>query len=725
MLIVLLMSMLVLAFVSNLIHVYATGSQSVEEFTDNILFRKPYLSLPTWELDETWDFAVGVVGAEAYFSLGECYIRLPTTVKAKYDTTIRKGDTNTVDMSIDTYNSDGLEFEFRIGFEASLTWDPVWGDKTTLGEVDYGFSLEKDFTPPLGGDKVCLASDDLSASLELCDCVKLEIGLEVRLEITGNKVFGDYWLDDDYCVDHDIDPSGVVMTTKDTYTEQFSIEQTQLSGTDGYVDFGVNRANLMYRVTYTVKLDPYIKFEIKVDGIHEDWTWYLADTFGHPGGFPIWEKDDDIPVDTENSDDLDYVMSRTVNVDQQEYDIPIFTIGPAEPLPGVIAGFPVIVDIPINQIAVDLPPSFTIDDTTIDIYYANGSLMKSVAITPTDFANKLKTISIAIPSAPVVGYDHIEFSLNTPVISNPPEYGHVTDVPAFSIASLMFTYQLPDLDIQRLDVVAVDYIEPSIAYEYAISVEVENNGTLGSPPSSVRLWLYDGIPVSHLDQQSMEFLISKSTLIGTRPLNFLTPGAAQLVTFYWHDVSWVGRYATFIAEVVQVMPEISDTNNRALATAWVMSRAHDIAINRLEPSKIWVLVGEQIHFDITVKNEGLETESFVVEFYAGESLIDSTTVASLSPGSTQDLVFYWAPECGGAGTYEFEALVPPISFEDDTIDNFYVCTVDVSDSVGGVWVPADKPGLLAPYIGLASTILVATVATAVYVKRVKRRKEKQ
>ena len=46
-------------------------------------------------------------------------------------------------------------------------------------------------------------------------------------------------------------------------------------------------------------------------------------------------------------------------------------------------------------------------------------------------------------------------------------------------------------------------------------------------------------------------------------------------------------------------------------------------------------------------------------------------------------------------------------------------------AVGGVVVPVDKFGLLAPYIGLASTILAATVATTVYVKHVKRRKEKQ
>jgi len=44
---------------------------------------------------------------------------------------------------------------------------------------------------------------------------------------------------------------------------------------------------------------------------------------------------------------------------------------------------------------------------------------------------------------------------------------------------------------------------------------------------------------------------------------------------------------------------------------------------------------------------------------------------------------------------------------------------------GGIVIPVDKFGLLAPYIGLASTMIVATVATTIYAKRVKRRKEKR
>jgi GH25 family lysozyme M1 (1,4-beta-N-acetylmuramidase) len=45
--------------------------------------------------------------------------------------------------------------------------------------------------------------------------------------------------------------------------------------------------------------------------------------------------------------------------------------------------------------------------------------------------------------------------------------------------------------------------------------------------------------------------------------------------------------------------------------------------------------------------------------------------------------------------------------------------------VGGIVIPVDKLALLAPYIGLTSTIVVAAVATVIYVKRVKHRKEKQ
>jgi hypothetical protein len=62
----------------------------------------------------------------------------------------------------------------------------------------------------------------------------------------------------------------------------------------------------------------------------------------------------------------------------------------------------------------------------------------------------------------------------------------------------------------------------------------------------------------------------------------------------------------------------------------------------------------------------------------------------------------------------------------DIEDNYTVNATMISvGQVGGVTTSVDKFGLLAPYIGLTSTLAVVAVATSVCVKRVKRRKEKQ
>jgi hypothetical protein len=66
-----------------------------------------------------------------------------------------------------------------------------------------------------------------------------------------------------------------------------------------------------------------------------------------------------------------------------------------------------------------------------------------------------------------------------------------------------------------------------------------------------------------------------------------------------------------------------------------------------------------------------------------------------------------------------------VSRRDDTTYINVKFPPNVTAAVGGILIPVDKLGLLAPYIGLTSTIIVAAVATAIYVKRVKRRREKQ
>jgi hypothetical protein len=68
----------------------------------------------------------------------------------------------------------------------------------------------------------------------------------------------------------------------------------------------------------------------------------------------------------------------------------------------------------------------------------------------------------------------------------------------------------------------------------------------------------------------------------------------------------------------------------------------------------------------------------------------------------------------------------PLKNEQNVIIGFIKNTTHtIKSSVGGIVIPMDKLSLLAPYIGLASTIVVAAVATVLYGKRLRRNKEKQ
>jgi len=78
-----------------------------------------------------------------------------------------------------------------------------------------------------------------------------------------------------------------------------------------------------------------------------------------------------------------------------------------------------------------------------------------------------------------------------------------------------------------------------------------------------------------------------------------------------------------------------------------------------------------------------------------------------------------------AGSETIIAEIPITSMSQEGHWTFELAGIPYKSVVGGIVISVDKFGLLAPYIGLASTAIIGAVATAVYVKRAKRRKEKQ
>ena len=110
--------------------------------------------------------------------------------------------------------------------------------------------------------------------------------------------------------------------------------------------------------------------------------------------------------------------------------------------------------------------------------------------------------------------------------------------------------------------------------------------------------------------------------------------------------------------------------------------------------------GAYSHYELSHPLDSGDIHDFSLSF--GDTV--GFAIFCLDPGVGMGYWPFWYYQCWGFADIVIASPSPP---------------------VGGIRVPVDKFGLLAPYIGLTSTIVVATVATAIYVKRVKRRKEKQ
>ena len=155
--------------------------------------------------------------------------------------------------------------------------------------------------------------------------------------------------------------------------------------------------------------------------------------------------------------------------------------------------------------------------------------------------------------------------------------------------------------------------------------------------------------------------------------------------------------------------------------------SRDIAVLSVTPSPTTITQGETVTITAVVKNQGTELEDFIVEACSGDiTVAPAQTVNSLAPGDSRTLDFYWNTGGIAPSTYVIKAVASTVPGETDIADNTKIdgsVTVNPPSPVGGAAIPLDKLGLLAPYIGLTSTIIATTIIAAVYVKRRKYKNE--
>ncbi len=102
-------------------------------------------------------------------------------------------------------------------------------------------------------------------------------------------------------------------------------------------------------------------------------------------------------------------------------------------------------------------------------------------------------------------------------------------------------------------------------------------------------------------------------------------------------------------------------------------KIHDVAVLEVIPQDSIINIGtETTIVNITVRNEGTETESFPVNVYHNSTLIDTMSVESLTPYSQKQLSVTWNTSNIALGNYTLSASIPLISEEAETTDNTFI-----------------------------------------------------
>ncbi len=89
----------------------------------------------------------------------------------------------------------------------------------------------------------------------------------------------------------------------------------------------------------------------------------------------------------------------------------------------------------------------------------------------------------------------------------------------------------------------------------------------------------------------------------------------------------------------------------------------------VEPSTTSVYEGEKVNVTVTVKNKGLNEESFNVTAFYNNSAIETQTVSNLTQSDTVTLNFTWSTQATPLGNYTVKAQTDPLPNEYNTTDN--------------------------------------------------------
>jgi len=168
----------------------------------------------------------------------------------------------------------------------------------------------------------------------------------------------------------------------------------------------------------------------------------------------------------------------------------------------------------------------------------------------------------------------------------------------------------------------------------------------------------------------------------------------------YNGTAWSSEVQLTSDPANDIASSIAQINDRKMWVVWQADRdkdfdlyyttsneiiIHDVATKNVAPSATKVNQAEILPISVTVENQGDMNETFNVDLFANETLIESTTV-TLANGTTTQLTLSWNTASVEKGRYSMRAEASSVPYEIETADNVCrdgIVTVTMQGDVNG------------------------------------------
>jgi len=216
--------------------------------------------------------------------------------------------------------------------------------------------------------------------------------------------------------------------------------------------------------------------------------------------------------------------------------------------------------------------------------------------------------------------------------------------------------------------VTIDDVEGMYGYEFKLGYDENMLVCMGVVINPV-LGEINYVPNLNIDNIAGVVWVNVTYYPPANPITTYSPLALATITF---RIIAMGSSVLDLYDT-SLVDQTGQPIGHEIGDGFIMTLIRDVAIVNVTTSDNVTYQGRMINITVTARNEGKQSETFVVNIYHGTTLIGNHTVTDLAPDYTETtFTFSWdTTNASCCHNYTISAEAPPLPDEIDTADNMF------------------------------------------------------